>query len=446
VLLFLILFAVQFAAERLYSDSGYYLARVINEGTFRIEHGRYVLALAQILPLLGSKLGIPMNGLILLHSLNNVAFLAICIWFAARVLKNDHAAIALAAVHLIGLTHGLFCPVFELYYGVDLLILFHAVLRTDRLGSPLRWTLLAVFFVGSVSSHFFAALLALGLLAQERIWRERRVAIVLALLFFAQLALRFVAISVYESSRLETLFFLGDAEKMMEVVRPSRLIEFARYLFQHYLDVTLLAIATAVFLGRMRKWLELGVFIAGLIMLHLLTTLYLPGFLHDRYREQINFVSTAWVVLVLCIHVLPHMPWRGRVMAMLLAACVFRMVSAELIASHYAARTTWIEERITRAREHDLHKAIVPAPVLFGTKNDVIDLSWSTSVESLLLSAREGPDATVSLITAQDTATAEVSGQLDRFIFRRWDILDPAWLAPRYFVMPEGRYTPLPEP
>jgi len=79
VLLFLAVFAWRFADERLYSDSGYYLARVINEGSFRVEHGRWVLALSQVLPLIGVKLGLPVTALIKLHSLNNVVWLAGCL-------------------------------------------------------------------------------------------------------------------------------------------------------------------------------------------------------------------------------------------------------------------------------------------------------------------------------------------------------------------------------
>ncbi|MBK7945407.1 MAG: hypothetical protein IPJ85_08915 [Flavobacteriales bacterium] len=75
-LAYLIVFAWRFADERLYADSGYYLARVINEGGFRIEHGRWVLAFSQLLPLAGAKLGLGMKALILVHSLNNVVWLA----------------------------------------------------------------------------------------------------------------------------------------------------------------------------------------------------------------------------------------------------------------------------------------------------------------------------------------------------------------------------------
>lgn len=444
-LIFLAVFSIQFAAERLYSDSGYYLARVINEGMFRIEHGRYVLALSQVVPLIGSKLGIPMGALILLHSLNNVVFLALCMWFTARVLKNDMAVIALAAVHLIGLTHGLFCPIFEMYYGVGLLILFHATLRTEQLRSPWRWSLLLIFFLGAVSSHFLTALLAIGMLVQERVWRDRRITFVLATMFIAQISLRLLTLSMYERKGLEFLRFLFDPAKLFELVQPARLGELAHYVLWHYADAVLIAIATITILVRSRLYRQLFVLVTGLLVLHILASLFLPDFLPDRYHEQIHFVHVAWVLLNLCFLLLPEPPFRTVILGLLTAALIFRMVRAEWIAPYYAARTAWIENRIAEAHARGMDKAIVPWPVQFGLPNHAIDLSWSTSVESLLLSAREGPEATVSLITAQDTLTPEVASQLDRFIFRRWEILDPNWLDPRYFTAPQGSYVPLPQ-
>ena len=133
VLGLLVLFAWRYADERLYADSGYYLFRVVNESSFHIEHGRWVLALAQALPLVGVKLGLPMGAVIHLHSLANVVFLMLSMIYALVLLKDRRTALLLAMAQVIGLAHGLFCPVFELYYGVALVLLFHATAANDRL-------------------------------------------------------------------------------------------------------------------------------------------------------------------------------------------------------------------------------------------------------------------------------------------------------------------------
>lgn len=444
VLAFLAVFALRYADERLYSDSGYYLARVINEGTFRIEHGRWVLALSQMLPLLGVKLGLGLRALILLHSLNNVVWLGTCMLFAGRALRNRDAVIALAAVHLIGLTHGLFCPIFELYYGVDLLILFLAVRRCEGLSPAWRWPLLLLLFAGAISSHFLALLLAFGAVAVEKAWKDRRLLVVLIALTSSVLIVRVLTLSVYEQSGLEFLADFRDPQKLLGLFAIARIEEFIGYLAIHYADLVILAVAACTMLWRAGERWSMVVLLGGLFVLHVLGGLFLPGFIHDRYREQVNFGTTAWILVVIGLRVLPLARWRMTMLAMLAAAGLFRMVRAEWIARWYAERTSLTEARIAEAQERGLSKAIVHAPEYFGPPHHLIDLSWSTSVESLLLSSRNGPQGTVSLITTEDLDLPEVRAQLDRFIFRRWDILDPSWLDPRYFNAPAGRYAPLP--
>lgn len=440
IVAFLAVFAWRFADERLYSDSGYYLAWVINGEGFHIEHGRWVLALSQMLPLIGVKLGVSMKGLILLHSLNNVLWLGACVLFASRVLRDRPAVITLACVHLIGLTHGLFCPIFELYYGVDLLILFHAVYRSDRLSSGWRWILLVVFFVGALSSHFFALVLAAGLLAVERIWLDRRTMIVFASLVVIHLLVRWLTLSAYETDGLVSLIGAMNSANIAYLLSPSHLLELCAYAMRHYLDVIVFAVAAIVVLLRSHQRRTAMFFTVVALLLLALCILYRSGSIHDRYREQVNFALVAWVIVMFCMQVLPLARWRTMAFAMLIAASLFRMVRAEWIAPWYAERTALVRAQIELTHAHQLSKAIVRSPVYFGPPHHLIDLSWSTSVESLLLSAKAGPQATVSLITSEDLEAPGVREHLDSFIFRRWDILDPSWLNAHYFDAPTGRY------
>ncbi|MEO8590150.1 MAG: hypothetical protein ABI432_12325 [Flavobacteriales bacterium] len=444
VLLFLTVFAWHYADQRIYADSGYYLARVINEGTFHVEHGRWVLALSQILALAGVKLGLSMSTLILLHSLNNVVFLGLCMWFAARVLRNERAVIALAAVHLIGLTHGLFCPIFELYYGVDLLILFQAVLVSERLVPRTRWILLVLLFLGAISSHFMALLLVPGMLLIGGHWRDRRLMLVLGSALIAFLALHFATMSYYESGQLSFIWQITSPSRVL----PLFSLEFLRTqitrAWEHYPDVLLLMIVTSVALWRSRQRRVFAIFWLGLLAIHVLTGLYMPWPMHDRYREQVDFAAPAWVVLIGVLRVLPLVRWRLFLLIVLLICAGYRMVCAEWIAPYYEARTRWQQAWIDGARHIGLHKVIVdPAGVTFGPPGHKVSPYWSTGVECLLLSAKDGPDAVVSVITTDDLECPDVVAHLDKFIFRCWDVLDNEYLDQRYFKLSGGRYVPL---
>lgn len=444
VLLFLAVFAVRFADQRIYADSGYYLARVINEGNFHIEHGRWVLALSQVLPLIGVKLGLSMGTLILLHSLSNVIFLAACIWFAAHVLKNKSAALALAVVHLIGLTHGLFCPIFELYYGVDLLILFHAALVSEHLAPRSRWIMHTVLFIGALSSHFMALLLIGGMLLVGGHWRERRLMLVLGITFIAFMALHFATMSYYESQQLGFIHRLASPSEVLPLFALDFLRTQATRAWEHYPDVLLLALLNTIALTRSKHWRVLALFWLGLLAIHVLTGLYMPWPMHDRYREQVDFAAPTWTVLIGVFCVLPLVRWRLPLLALLIVCAGYRMVCAEWIAPYYEARTRWQQNWIVQARNEGLHKVIVdPAGVTFGPPGHKVSPYWSTGVECLLLSAKDGPDATVSVITTDDLECPEVATHLDKFIFRCWDVLEADYLDPRYFKVPAGSYVPL---
>jgi hypothetical protein len=437
-------FAFRFADERLYADSGYYLARVINEGGFRIEHGRWALALSQVLPLLGSALGLPLKALILLHSLNNVAWLAGCMGFAIGVLRDRRAALLLALVHVAGLTHGLFCPIFELYYGVDLLVLFFAVHRSQRLSQRARTALLFITFLGAVTSHLFGAVLMVAAVVLTGTWKDRSLMRILVPLFALQGAVHALTLSPYERDHLSFLKRLDDASTWRAIGSPAALRDRGAYLIRHYPDILLLSLMAAAVRWRSGpRWqapFVLGVLAALLVVI----ALKLPGTLHDRYLEQVNFVMAAWVIIALLTAASASKRFDSLAAIALLAVVGYRVQQAEWMASFYAMRTARIEAAVAEAQRRGLEKGIIRAPQYFGPPHDAIDLSWSTSVESLLLSAERGPDRTVSIITTDDLASPEVSGHLDAFVFRRWDVLDTAWLDRRYFSPPRGRYMPLP--
>lgn len=442
VLAYLAAFAWRFADERLYADSGYYLAQVINTGGFRIEHGRWALALSQVLPLLGVKAGASMSALILLHSLNNVAWLGLCLLVAARGLKDATATAALAATHLIGLTHGLLCPIFELYYGVDLLILLLSARRSSCIRGPWRWPLLTLLFLGAVSAHAMALMLAVALLAAERIWEDRRDTLLLLSTMAAYLLFHGAHLSPYEKDSASFLLRATNGAALWSAMGPGSLLELAGYAARHYPDVTLFAAWAAIALLKAHRWRQAMLLIGFLYVLHALISLKLQGFLHDRYREQLNFGAVAWVLLMLLRNasslrlpaLLPHA---------LLAALVFRMARAEWIAPHYEERTHRIEQAIGSARDAGISKGIIAGPRFFGPMHHAIDLSWSVPVESLLLSSKHGPQGTVSIITSEDASWPGAAGHLDQLVFRRWDIVAPGWLNPRYFSAPQGRYLPV---
>jgi len=439
------LFALRFADERLYADSGYYLMQVINEGAFRIEHGRWALTLSQALPLLGAKLGASLRALILLHSINNVLWLVACMLVAWRVLRAPQAAMAIAALHLIGLAHGLFCPIFELYYGADLLILFLAAWRAEHLDRRVRAVMLVALFLAVISCHLMGmALMAFALLL-ERAWHERRLLPALVIIGSIYLVLHALTVSDYEKDHLSMLRRAWKPGVLAGLFTATHVLASLRYAIAHYPDVLALGLLASFFLLRDRghRWKGM-LLIACLIALHLVIAIKHTDPLHDRYREQLNFPAIAAVIIALCLHAWGDGRARTVLLASLCLAVLFRMARAEQVAPFYAARTKAIEGYIAEARANSMRKAIGPRFRSFGDAAHSVELSWSVSVESLLLSSAADPCCTISIITQEDRDFDDVAQQLDRLVFRRWELLPEDWLDPRWFTAPTGRYEALP--
>lgn len=398
-----------------------------------------------MLPLAGLGFGTSLGWLVLLHSLNNVFWVAGLVAFAWYVLRNRTAAILLTAVHLVGLTHGLFCPVFELYYGVDLLILAIALAQDEHLRPSVRWVLAAACWAVGINSHFLGLGLGVALFSMLSFPRKRVLLPAASGVIALVLAYKFISLSSYESERLLVLGDVVDPGKVLPLFSPSRLSDLIGYMLVHYADMAALALFLLYMLVRERQWKPLLGWLAWGLLFHVLAGSIKPGTYHDRYLEQVNFVQGAWTLIV-GGHLLLALPqYRRWMLLFLLVAGGYRIVMDERVAPYYQARTAHIEQLIGRTHDRGLRKGIAIAPRYFGTEQDIVQLEWSLSVESLLLSARRGPQATVSIITTEDAAYGDNAKHLGEFIFRRWEVMDSNWLDPRYFLAPEGTYTPLEE-
>ncbi len=109
--------------ERLAIDTAYYLFQVINHEVFRVECGRIILAVGQILPLIAVKLGMSMDNVLLACSLNPPIYYYIFFNIFLYGFRNVGFALVMVITQLVGLSYGYFTPMFELYYVVPWVLL-----------------------------------------------------------------------------------------------------------------------------------------------------------------------------------------------------------------------------------------------------------------------------------------------------------------------------------
>ena len=150
--------AVLWYESRMYADAAYYLFHAINLETFHIEHGRFVLAISQFIPLLSVKLGLPLKLILVLYSVGHVLFYY-CLFLIARYrYQSKGAGILLILLQVLALEMGYFSPMFELYYGTAGLVLAGSILWSNRRGAG-DYILLIILIGFILSSHPMAVLL-----------------------------------------------------------------------------------------------------------------------------------------------------------------------------------------------------------------------------------------------------------------------------------------------
>ncbi|MBP6641449.1 MAG: hypothetical protein KA186_00050 [Flavobacteriales bacterium] len=398
-ILFVAVFAIVYAKERLYADSAYFLTQVVDDGNFHIINGRWLIPLSQWIALIGVHLGLPIGTIIILFSLGNVFLLVALFLFVIRVLGNPTAGLTLVAMQFVGITHALFCPIFEFYYGAMLLVVFFALLYSAGLTLLVRLTLISVTFVLVVSSHFMGMLVMLLALALVRIWKYPKLSILLTVLLIVQLSHRLYFLSYYESHAFENIGIRMDLWGVFWVFAPGRLLgQFLQGIW-HYPDTMLLAFLATVMMIRNKDGWGLFVYSSGLLAMYVLISLFFPDATHDRYREILDYTPTAWTVLVIGLRVMGIANARDLVLVVLAISLCFRIGWSTYVARTYTERVEWMEERIAFARGKGIRRSVDLERRTFQPPGRIVaPLAKLNPPEVLILSACQGPDSVVTIV------------------------------------------------
>lgn len=437
--------AVAFTNERIHADTGYYLLRALNEGAPHVEHGRWTLVLPQLAPLIAAHFNAPISTLLLASSLGNVLFLIIGLVYCTRVLRNVPWAVLLAGSQVIGLAHGHFCPGFELYFGVGAGILFLATVQHDAWSVTRRCTIGLPLLALAIASHPMGALLMAGILVFTGVIKDAFIRGTVLVMFAVFVLIKLVTVSPYERTQMQFVERIPVPSNIMLLLQPDQVrVQLLRYL-DHYPDAMVLLLLIIVVAIARKAHRSLGWTLAGCVVLYIATNMYLPDTTHDRYREQVDYGLMVWI-LFMAMHTC-WAPPRSRMVLLLalVGALAYRATAMIQLAPYYQARTAWHEALIDQAHARGLRKVIVDTGnITFGTARDQVTPYWSTGVECLLLSAREGPSYAVSVITTHDRQCTGVEQGLAGYVMRCWDVFDTGYLDSRWFQVGTGIYKPLP--
>jgi len=438
----LIALSVLLYKERIFADSGFYVSQFVNNRSFWIECQRVVLAISQLLPLSAVWLGLDLRYVLILYSVSHVLFFYALFLFVYYGLRDRRSGLLIILSQTVGIMYSFFTPMFELYYGVPLLITFYAIWRLN-IRASLIVLILVVIEILVLLSHPLAFMLFPFLLLYDFSRKKPKpvfLYIIIAVVMAGVIVLKAYTMCPYESGKLSWQFDYDTNKQYLQLLDPAFYLVFGKYFLRYYGEVLLaLIIVTGIF-ARRKQWFRLilvtGTFLAYLFLVGSVYTID-----HSRYMEQVMFPFIP-ITFIPLIYSFPEEPRPGllNISVLLVSGLIaYRLFVIYSGSDLFVARVRQMENLIESARQRGGSKFIVSAA---NVDKGYTQLNWSYPLESMLLSAIDGDDLTVTIVSEEDYLYKGNNAKIgpEQFIFRKQELKEQAWLNPRYFHLDPGAY------
>ncbi len=428
--------------ERIFADSGFYVSQFINTRFFWIECQRIVLAISQILPLSAVWIGLPVKYVLILYSISHVLFFYFLFLFVYYGLRDRRSGLLIILAQTVGIMHSFFTPMFELYYGVPLLITFYAIWRLNIRASFIVFLLL-VLEILILLSHPLAFMLFIFLLLYDFNFKKAKpfsTYLLMALVFAGIIVLKAYTMCPYETGKLSWQFAYGSNKQYLQVLQPGFYLTLGTFLLRYYTEVLIAFIIVLLMLLNRKQWFKL-LLVTGTCFAYLFLVCSANAIEHSRYMEQVMFPFVP-IVFIPLIYGFPEEPRPGlqNFSILLISGLIgYRLFMIYAGSDLFVARTRQMENIIHSARQMGGSKFIVSAS---NIDKGYTQLNWSYPLESMLLSAIDGNDLTVTIIPKEDFNYEGKGSKLGptQFLFRKWETKDQSWLNSQYFHLDPGPY------
>lgn len=440
--LLLFVMAIVMYKERLFADASYYFFHAINSGGFHVEHGRVVLGLSQIVPLIGYYLYMPLKVLMVLGSLGHEIFYYSVFLLLFYKLKDQAGGIAVLLIHVIGQLWLYYSPMLEICYGAALSVLFYSILKNKKYKDD-KWLLILLIVQWFVmTSHLENFILIATPIVYDIIDRgfKKRIHLILGFWMLIGLLLEFLTMSGYEMGKINA----GSPDSpvgLKNLLDFDYLAKLWQLFSTYYLDLLILFILTAIFVIIKKSFKKAIIFIGSVLaliaivnkaalaneftryyesMYNPLVTLVVVGFMYEVFSAQKKQLRNV-LVIGLCIIALFRINWIWE------NGNDFRLRSAQM------------------ERNVDYLQSLGHSKYLTNKENyqrKYSNVAWSNPIETLLYSAIDGRENSLSISNYDDYTYKKNFKYLNdtNYIFRRFEIEEYGFLNSRFFNLKKEKY------
>lgn len=440
------IFAVIFANERFQADGAHYLLHVTQSESFRVEHQRFILIFSQGLPWLGVQLGLPLSSIIVLNAINPVVWWLILFLYATYFLRDRHAGIGIILTHVLGVLHIQFTPMYEIWYGIPLIILLYSHLRNHRIKKPLDLVLFFAILITVLFAHPLlpipvAFLFIYYFIEQKNInWK---IAIPVVLVVAAWYIAKKLMLTEYEAGKVSLLGadWNTSPKQLLHLSYYGKLFGF---FFTWYTIPVVMIVWLVVFFWLRRMWKHL-LLTCGFFLGHIL----LINFTHENNPELSPYFERMYLPLIPIV-LIPFLFTLCRelefsrqfILFSLLLLVGWRIGRFCDVGREYKHRSDLTMQLIHQAQDLPGSKFILSDSDYQSCFNWV---DWSYPMETLLRSTANEPYKCVTIVTNEDLSESSNREKLDegKFLFRRWDIMKDDDINAKYFHLLKGNYLQL---
>jgi len=435
--------AVYFFKERIFLDGSYYFFHVVQHEGFHVEHQRFILAISQLLAVIGARLHFSLQAVMILNSLNPVFYLWIFFLLSIFWLKHEGIAWALLLSSVCGIYFIWFIPMYEVWYGGVLLIFFAGILERKFYSTVVHQIIFAALLITLLFSY---PLIFIGVIyfSSSHFIRERKIPVRVGIIYLAAFSIwtvsKYFFISDYETGKIEyPISQMGNTlhQNFTSLADFKNLFGF---LFGVYPEEMICIVITATFLFMKKEKLQ-----AMLLLIVVAALILLINFTHEHPWIHSNYFERMYLLLIpLCIvpflqNIFSPMKKKLWMELLLVVVVMFRIIQIMQHAKDYTTHVNEVESLVDRAKENSGSKFTVD----FTKHPELSSLDeWSLPMEALIFSSLKNDHGSVTISWKADIENPGITKQLDdsKFRLRLDEIFPDDWLNQNYFHLEHGKY------
>lgn len=432
--LYMLALSVLFYKERaIFLDCSYMIFQLVRTGAFCIEVYRFGDAFAQILPLLGYKLGQPLSVITLGYSVGLLLSPITCYIICGSVLKQYRFALVILLVSLLFATHTFYWTQSQVPQGIAPFMLIFALIWGKPLHDirPLHKMVIAIsLFVLAFFHPLMAVILAYStifFLLRNDGFLNRRVLSLMAGFFISMLILKAVFFRTpYERHSLSGL--KNVVRLFPDYFTMYSNTAFLRHCVTAYYWIPISFCAIVAYYISTRSYKKLA-FSSGAVLGYLLLVniMYPTTDTPQFYIENLYAPIGLFLALPIVFDLLPVLELKKTGVAIVslivLTGCI-RIYAAH---AEYTSRLNW--ERSFLAANAD-KKIIADAKKVNA---GILQMLWGTPYEFWQLSTIE-TGRSASIIIDDDPPHRDWAKGKTRELVVNWNIFSYKDLNPKYFI------------